>query len=187
MENDLSGVIKIGIVVVILVFAVGLVFSILQLGKNLANKGVGQLESNIDMLSNTQFDDYDQQVVSGTKVVLSIKQFATEPIGIVITTGKCLEDGVNGGYCYGHLLDGYTSTGNAKSPAYKSSTALKRKEGSTVFTAKQAADKAICSNTKPTSISGTEQFVRPNAYFLAELIHDDTGTLIGISFTQQQQ
>jgi hypothetical protein len=35
------------------------------------------------------------------------------------------------------------------------------------------------------TVSGSAQYVRDNGKYLAELIKDSTGTIIGISFTQQ--
>ena len=40
-------------------------------------------------------------------------------------------------------------------------------------------------NIKPMTVSGSAQFVRDNGKYLAELIKDTTGTIIGICFTQQ--
>lgn len=187
MEGDLSTVVKIGIGLVILVFIVGIVFSVVKLGRNIANSGAEQLESSLDQLSNSQLDDFDQHRVTGTKVTLAIKQFEKMPLGIVVVTGMCQQDNVNGGYCYGQLLDGYAATGDKNNVAYKNSSALKRKEGSTLFTAQMASPKKYNSNTKPTLVSGSQQFIRPNAPFLAELIQDNTGTTVGVSFTQMQE
>jgi hypothetical protein len=39
-------------------------------------------------------------------------------------------------------------------------------------------------NTRPLNVSGTPEFVRKSAKFLAELIRDTTGTTVGIMFTQ---
>ena len=35
------------------------------------------------------------------------------------------------------------------------------------------------------TVSGSAQYVRDNGKYLAELIKDSTGTIVGISFTQQ--
>jgi hypothetical protein len=37
----------------------------------------------------------------------------------------------------------------------------------------------------PLTRSGTPTFVRPTAKFLAQLIKDSTGTIVGVCFTQQ--
>lgn len=187
MEGDLSTVVKIGIGLVILVFIVGIVFSVVKLGRNIANSGADQLESSLDQLSNSQLDDFDQHTVTGTRVSLAIKQFDKMPLGIVVVTGMCQQDNVMGGYCYGQLLDGYTATGDRNNVAYKSATALKRKDGSTLLTAQMASPKKYNANTKPTLVSGSQQFIRPNAIFLGELLEDNTGTTVGIQFTQMQE
>ena len=88
-------------------------------------------------------------------------------------------------YCYGALIDGYTSSGDATNLSYKRTTALNRLTGDTFFTEVPQAPIKYNTNTKPISVSGGAQFVRDNGKFLAELVKDGTGTIIGISFTQQ--
>ena len=185
MGDDLSTGAKIGIGLVILCFLIAIVLSLLMVVKNITNSGANQLESGLGQMMATTYDDYDQKIVTGTKVTSAVKLFNGEPIGIVVVTGLCQSNNVNGGYCYGALLQGYTKTGSAGNESYKSSTALTRNTGDTFFTTAPVTPVSYNLNTKPMSVSGSEQYVRDNGKFLAKLIKDSTGTIIGISFTQQ--
>lgn len=185
MGDDLSTGAKIGIGLVILCFLIAIVLSLLMVVKNITNSGANQLESGLGQMMATTYDDYDQKVVTGTKVTSAIKLFAGEPVGIVVITGLCQEKGTNGGYCYGALIDGYTKEGSDGNVSYKSSTAPKRDPGNTYFTMSPVSPVSYNLNTKPLTVSGSQQFVRDNGKFLAELIKDPTGTIIGICFTQQ--
>lgn len=185
MGDDLSTGAKIGIGLVILCFLIAIVLSLLMVVKNITNSGANQLESGLGQMMATTYDDYDQKVVTGTKVTSAIKLFASEPVGIVVITGLCQENSINGGYCYGALIEGYTQDGQNGNYSYKCSTAPTRNTGDTFFTANPVTPVTYNLNTKPLTVSGTAQYVRDNGKFLAELIKDPTGTIIGICFTQQ--
>lgn len=185
MGDDLSTGAKIGIGLVILCFLIAIVLSLLMVAKNITNSGANQLESGLGQMMATTYDDYDQKVVTGTKVTSAIKLFSGEPVGIVVITGLCKDNNINGGYCYGALIQGYTQEGTNGNISYKNSTAPTRNTGDTFFTASPVSPVQYNLNTKPLSVSGSAQYVRDNGKFLAELIKDSTGTIIGICFTQQ--
>ena len=83
MGDDLSTGAKIGIGLVILCFLIAIVLSLLMVVKNITNSGANQLESGLGQMMATTYDDYDQKIVTGTKVTSAIKLFSGEPIGIV--------------------------------------------------------------------------------------------------------
>lgn len=87
MGDDLSTGAKIGIGLVILCFLIAIVLSLLMVVKNITNSGANQLESGLGQMMATTYDDYDQKIVTGTKVTSAIKLFSGEPIGIVVVTG----------------------------------------------------------------------------------------------------
>lgn len=186
MGDDLSTGAKIGIGLVILCFLIAIVLSLLMVVKNITNSGANQLESGLGQMMQTTYDDYDQKVVTGTKVRTAVKLFAAEPVGIVVVTGLCNDEGVKGGYCYGALLTGYSEEKSGKETSYRSNTALSKNETTdTYYTAEPVTPTQYNLNVKPMDRSGTKQYVRDNGKFLSELIKDTTGTIIGICFTQQ--
>ena len=190
MGSDLNEGVKIGIGLVIIIFVVSVVLGLLMIVKNLTNSSASQLESGLNQILNTTYDDYDQQIVSGTKVTSAVKLFQGESIGIIVITGLCQEStDAQGGYCYGLVINGYENVGSSTEMAYvaktigTSTSALQRDSTGTYWIG--APGSTFNLNTKPMSVSGSAQYVRDNGKYLAELVKDTTGTIIGIVFTQQ--
>ena len=184
MGEDLSTGAKIGIVLIILCFLIGIVLALLMVVKNITNSGASSMEAGLDQMSKSTYDDYDQKIVTGTKVPSAIKLFEGQPIGIVVISKQAAANSVNGGYCYGQVLSGYSKTTEDGEDVYKNSTALTMNTGDSFFTTSPQSG-VWNLNTKPLTISGSNMFVRTNAKFMAELIKDSSGTNIGICFTQQ--
>lgn len=184
MGEDLSTGAKIGIVLIILCFLIGIVLALLMVVKNITNSGASSMEAGLDQMNKSQYDDYDQKIVTGTKVTSAIKLFEGQPIGIVVISKQADSNSIKGGYCYGQLLENYSQATENDEVVYKNSTALTMQTGDSFYTAKPQSGKWNL-NTKPLTISGSNMFVRTNAKFMAELIKDSSGTNIGICFTQQ--
>lgn len=185
MGDDLSTGAKIGIGLVILCFLIAIVLSLLMVVKNITNSGANQLESGLGQMMSTTYDDYDQKILTGTKVTSAIKLFQSEPVAIIVVTGLAYDAGTKGGYNYGLVLENYTASGDENSKSYSSTTALTRNAGDTFFTAAPMSPTTYNTNVKPLTVSGSAQYIRDNGKFLSELIKDSTGTIVGISFTQQ--
>lgn len=201
MGDDLSTGAKIGIGLVILCFLIAIVLALLMVVKNITNSGANQMEAGLDQMMATTYDDYDQKVVTGTKVVSAVKLFSSEPIGIVVYTDLCKSavgkatQAAPGGYCYGRLLEKYTnkleltSVANENTAYYSQEALMKSTDTDTYYTSKLHEDTSKAplynTNTRPLTASGQQTYVRTSAKFLAELIRDSSQTIVGISFKQQ--
>ncbi len=192
MGDDLSTGAKIGIGLVILCFLIAIVLALLMVVKNITNSGANQMESGLDQMMSTQFDDYDQKIVTGTKVTTAIKLFQSENVGIVVNTKHSGNDTI---YNYGLLLhsneDGGDETDCVKKGAGELGDAYQFKkvpdERDAGATRKAAVPNKIVFNlnTKPISASGTDYFIRTNGKFMSYLMKDSTGTIVGIYFEAQ--
>lgn len=193
MGEDISTGAKIGIILIILCSLVAIVFSLLTMMKNITNAGSSQLQNGLDQMLASTFQDYDQKVVSGTQVMSAMKIFEGQPVAFVTITAACKKVGSTypNGFNYGALLTGYTACTTeqaADGAAYKLGSALTKATGASSYTANLAnASGAYVynMNLKPCNGSGTSSFIRSSAKYLAELIKDDTETVVGICFTQQ--
>lgn len=200
MGDDLSTGAKIGIGLVILCFLIAIVLSLLMVVKNITNSGANQMEGGLNQMMSTTYDDYDQKIVTGTKVKSAIKLFASEPIGIVI------DSGYNGKsefgqhvYNYGRLLDKVGEQTVPTTPSnfsgdtggktwgdlYKiptiSETAKFNTDGVSIKgEARTTSDFNL--NSRPISASGKDTYVRDNGKYNSFLIKDSTDTIIGIYF-----
>lgn len=200
MGDDLSTGAKIGIGLVILCFLIAIVLSLLMVVKNITNSGANQMEGGLNQMMSTTYDDYDQKIVTGTKVKAAIKLFASEPIGIVI------DSGYNGKsefgqhvYNYGRLLDtvgGKDVADNATNfpgdnggktwgDLYKvqnidESTKFNSDGVSIKGEARTTSDFNL--NSRPIGASGKDTYVRDNGKYNSFLIKDSTDTIVGIYF-----
>jgi hypothetical protein len=128
-------------------------------------------------------------------------------------SGKADSEGVTarGGRNYGAVLCGYAGAvsggtltpanapnGNGKQYPRTSDLATSGSDGTSTVGKEKTTDSywtinlytdssgalAYNMNFRPINVSGTPEFVRKSAKFLAELIKDTTGTTVGILFTQ---
>lgn len=180
MEGELGTGARIAIALVIIGVIIATVFVILGFTRGTTNQGITAVQNSMDSMSLAQFDDYDQSVMSGTQVLAGVKLFEGRPVGIVVRTKAASP--VGAGYNYGVEFVGTNSTTKMTSvitkPAGKNFYVLNIDTGG-------GGSMTYNMNYLPMKNSGTDEFVRPTAKFLSELIKDSTGTIVGIAFTQQ--
>lgn len=187
MEGELGSGARIAIALIVIGVIISIIFVILGFTRGTTNQGITVVQNSMDSMSLAQFDDYDQKVLSGTQVVSAIKLFEGRPVAQVVRTlaqmGSTTANptGNNTGHNYGALLTGTDDD--------KVTDALTRATGNSFYVKDlTTTDGTLKYNMVylPTTRSGTEAFVRPTAKFLAELIKDTTGTIVGVCFTQMQ-
>lgn len=86
MENEVSGIAKLGIVLIALAVLIGLGFGIFQISKSTANDGVNDVQAELDGVSTSQFTTYDQTTITGTMVNSAVSDFEGENTAVLIAT-----------------------------------------------------------------------------------------------------
>lgn len=212
MGTDISEGAKVGIILIILCALIAIVFSLLTMMKNITSSGSQSLQNGLDQLGDSEFQAYDQKVVSGTDVAAAIKIFEGRPVAFVINTTADQKAGGDEAHLYGAMLtvtggngegeDGdhagtnagkyYTvrvATSESAEPGTAPTDAITKYTGNSYWTSSLFTNAAgvveYNMNTKPISVTGKRTYVRSSAKFMAELIKDPTGTKIGVMFTQQ--
>lgn len=189
MEGELGSGARIAIALIVVGVIIGVVFVILGFTRGATNQGVGTVQNAMDQMQSSTFDDYDQQIMSGTQVLSALKLFEGRPIGIVVIT-TLSGSGTDGyGVNYGALFKDVDRTTDPDY-ALKKANLPKATTGDAFYTKNLFVDPTNGTmtynmNTLETKKSGTNEFVRPTAKFLGELIKDTSGTITGICFTQQ--
>lgn len=189
MEGELGSGARIAIALIVIGVIISIIFVILGFTRGTTNQGITTVQNSMDSMSLAQFDDYDQKILSGTQVTSALKLFEGRPVALLVRTAAVMNysSGEGDGFNYGALLEGYTtdSDGNYVIDA---SDITKADATDSFYTIDIDSSNGIKYNMVylPTTKSGTNTFVRPTAKFLAELIKDSTGTIVGICFTQQQ-
>jgi len=86
MENEVSGIAKLGIVLIALAVLIGLGFGIFQISKSTANSGVNDVQSELDGVATSQFTTYDQTTITGTMVGSALSDFEGENVAVLVAT-----------------------------------------------------------------------------------------------------
>lgn len=86
MEGEVSGIAKLGIVLIALAVLIGLGFGIFQISKGTANTGVNDVQKELDGVSTSQYTTYDQTTITGTMVRSAVQDFEGEQVAVLIAT-----------------------------------------------------------------------------------------------------
>ncbi|MFB9277205.1 hypothetical protein [Cohnella cellulosilytica] len=191
MEGELGSGARIAIALIVIGVIISVIFVILGFTRGTTNQGITTVQNSMDSMSLAQFEDYDQKVLSGTQVISAIKLFEGRPVAAIVRTTKSMGITTPGtaptdamaGHNYGALLEDaavndYQLTGMARTnntDSFYTHNIRVSDSGNMTFN----------SVYLPLTRSGTDTFARPTAKFLAELIKDTTGTIVGVCFTQQ--
>lgn len=108
MENEVSGIAKLGIVLIALAILIGLGFGIFQISKSTANSGVNNVQGELDSVSSSAFSTYDQTNITGTMASSAVSDFEGESVAVLIATrawANCLNDAKAVVGSYSTILD----------------------------------------------------------------------------------
>lgn len=184
MEGELGSGARIAIALIVIGVIISVIFVILGFTRGTTNQGISGVSTSMDQMTLARFDDYDQKTISGTQVLAAVKLFEGQPVATVVRTTATMNAGANTGNNYGALLSGSTKTSPNK---YYLTTAITRtaaQANDSFYTVSLVTPIAYNLIYTPMTESGTNQFVRPTAKFLAEQMKDSTGMIVGICFTQ---
>lgn len=86
------------------VLVIGL--TIFTVGKSITNSGADKVTTQLNTVEQSEFEDYDQQTVLGTKVKAAYSNFEGKPFAIIVTTRSMVDNELNPGNCPGLDLTG---------------------------------------------------------------------------------
>ena len=209
MGEDVSGMIRTGITVILVAALITAVLNLMVVAQNIMASGLGTLESGVDQVTVQEFEKYNQKKLSGTSVKAAISLYQAKDIGIVVRTKGCKSTTTGDGFatadenknanaycfCYGSLL-----LYKDNPPASKSwspdnvkvnyfTTEWKMKTGEAYYEAEYYKnDNGVIqanNNTKGITSRGDAQVILDSSRFQASLIRSASGAIIGIFFEQQ--
>lgn len=213
MEREVSVGAMLGIVLIALAAIIALGFGIYGIAKGTASEGADDVRGSLERVSQQAFTDFDQRVVSGSQVLSALDTFAGEPVAILIST-KALQNGQSiagsadrpdGAYFvedgkypyvnYNAILaskaDGTPATkesAGADAPT-EISPRIQFKNGYYVTDHGFALDNdtgAILYDSATGGLfkSGNAEYIASTAKFQANLLTDQSGTIMGVVFRQ---
>jgi len=80
--------VKNAVAALVIILAISVVFLLVYFGLNIANRGAQRLSDSTGTLDRRTFDQYDQQIVSGTAVLGAINNFRGQPYAIIVQTNR---------------------------------------------------------------------------------------------------
>lgn len=176
MEDiSLSARIAIGLIVISVVITV--IFTILGFTRGITTQGMGSFQNAMNQMSLSTYNDYDQKIMSGTNVKAAMKLFEGDSVAILIHTAK--ETTPRRFNNYGALLSGHSGTDPVKVTLSEKGT------GESWYTSDYGETVTQYNlNSKNVEVKGNDEYIRPTAKFMSELVKSSTGDIIGIAFIQ---
>ena len=93
MEKEISSGTMLGIVLIALAAVIGLGFGVFSIAKGVANEGTVGVQDNLNAVSDSAFEDYNDKIVTGTMVKSAVQNFAGKSVAILINT-NAMDKGV---------------------------------------------------------------------------------------------
>lgn len=208
MGEEISRGANLGVILIALAVVIGLGFSIFSIAKGTANEGVTKMQTTMANVQASELKDYDQTVVTGTQVKSALENFEGKSVAILIATKAIQEDTTGTKFAgsqqfnkipkvkinnvpfinYNALLKGAATldtngkvTGEGTSPAltmdngkYVANDGFAVHNGAVVF----------YNNVSDMNKSGMSEYINAGSKFNANLVIDNSGTVIGVVFTQ---
>ena len=161
MDQNIQKALWLGVGIMMFVAIVSTGLFLFNKGKTVAEVGGGQLDTVSEQLAMSKFNSFDNEVVSGSMVINTIKEYKNEggEFIIVVTTS-------------------YPSTTQYISTGSISSNTL---TGTLTAKTRAATDTDIQNLNNDT----TSTYINPHAEFMAQLIYDNNDVVKGIAIVQQ--
>lgn len=148
MEKEISSGAMLGIVLIALAAIIGIGFGVFAIAKGTANTGVTNVQEKLEGVSQSEYTDYDQTIVTGTQVKSAYDNFAGKNVAVLIAT-QAVKDATQDSGCLGETAAGIdaayksvvtsassTQTANQKVPyvlAYADYTEIDSKTTKSVY------------------------------------------------------
>lgn len=200
MEREISSVATLGIVMIALAVVITLGFGVFSIAKGLANDGVTKVEDSLHTVSLSEFQDYDQKIVTGTKLKSCYHDFEGKAYSILINT-SLMDDTANTSDISaissktnvikfdGHNVINYNCVFDSPTNndlVYDADKGFLRCDKG--FKADAAAGDGLKYYNRVSNFtkSGTMEYIPSSARFKSYLVKDKTGTIAGMMFIQLQ-
>lgn len=164
MEKEISSGTMLGIVLIALAAVIGLGFGVFSIAKGVANEGTVGVQDNLNTVTDSAFEDYNDKIVTGTQVKSAIQNFEGKSVAILVNT-TALNKGVksyanrsaDGGPTV-HMIAGLNYVNyNALLGADNAGTAVTKKAVAAVLTdgnVLQNADGSVAADSGPSLKDG---------------------------------
>lgn len=192
------------------VLVIGL--TIFTVGKSITNSGADKVTTQLNTVEQSEFEDYDQQTVLGTKVKAAYSNFEGKAFAIIVTTRSMVDNISNVNNCPGLdvtgtpgvdaikqiNLEGLAATdsrGNSLDKywgvnynAVLDNASLVMENGAFItqgtFVTNASGSIQYYNQVSKMRKQGTAEFIPTGAKYMSTLIKDSTGSTCGVVFVQ---
>lgn len=91
MEKEISSGAMLGIVLIALAAIIGIGFGVFAIAKGVANNGVTNVQEKLENVSESEFTDFDQTIVTGSQVKTAYDNFVGKNVAILIATQALID------------------------------------------------------------------------------------------------
>ncbi len=210
MDREVSDISKLGVVLIAVAIIIGLAFMIFSVAKGTANDGTVKVQANLTQVGLSEFQDYDQKIITGTQVTSAYSNFEGKAYAVLISTQAIMDTDGNFTNAAGVDSDNppesvetnrevVNSKGEDVGLYYANYNALLGPDGEATLTIKNGAyitdgslvvdDGGVIqfnNNIGNLSKSGMGEYIPSGAKFQANLVKDASGSILGVAFMQLQ-
>ena len=68
MSEDISGMIRVGVTIILVATLVAVVLNLAVIGQSTLNSGMSNLQAGVTQISQQEFQNYNQRTITGTEV-----------------------------------------------------------------------------------------------------------------------
>ena len=86
MEKEISSGTMLGLVLIALAAVIGLGFGVFSIAKGVANEGTVGVQDNLNVVSDSAYEDYNDKIITGTMVKSAVQNFQGKSVAILINT-----------------------------------------------------------------------------------------------------
>lgn len=190
MSEDISASVRTGITVILVAALVAVILNLMVVAQSIMGSGQTKLQSGVDQINMQEFETYNQKKVSGTSVKSAISLYDGRDVAILVRNNSCI-NGTNGApwaFNYGSVLNkAQKDASNDTGLVYIVNAAITKNTGDAYYTENLLNENGLipaCNNIKGINTTGDTEFILESARFRSELVKDNTGTIVGILFTQ---
>lgn len=190
------------------VLVIGL--TIFTVGKSITNSGADKVTTQLNTVEQSEFEDYDQQTVLGTKVKAAYSNFEGKPFAIIVATRSMVDNVANIANCPGlnttgdnavitvtlnglpatnsdgDNIDGYLGV-NYNAVLHSGTLDMENGAfitGDTFETDPDSGTIAYYNQVSNMRRQGTGEYIPTGARYMSTLIKDSTGSTCGVVFVQ---
>lgn len=181
--GDISDTLKLGLVVLILCFLVGIVFQLFTMARSITSRSTNQLQSVTNQMVDMSYATYDNQTVFGSTVTSAVSQYSADKMTVVVDNGNT-EDPQTVSPSKANANSTPAASGDVAYYGYALDGGITKSEDGAYYVGTLDTDTAnkVTDTSTLKKMGDASVYVNEAVRYQSKLIRDETGEIIGIYF-----